>query len=236
MTRTAPTLAELTARFLAQPPVAVEPGGEVTPHEVAGGFRAAASELWREAFVALGVTPTAAPGEWATLATADLALGAVPCAAGLFPQRVRSLADVTDLACRRAKPVNGFPGLKSWANRATAGKDMNAALVAAGLLAGLGDEPAARAALEAARALGGETPAYSTQLGACEWLAGNAEAARLAWANAGDHPAARFNLGLAALVAGDVVEAKSHLKPVADRFPAGSGWGHLARLYLALAA
>ena len=233
MTRTAPTLAELTARFLAQPPVAAEPDGEVTPHEVAGGFRAAAPELWCEAFVALGVVPTAAPGEWAALAGADLALGAVPCAAGLFPQRVRSLADVTELACRRVKPVAGFPGLKAWANRATAGTDANACLVAAGLLAGLGDDSAARAALSAAHAMIGDAAAYWNQLGACEWLAGDDEAARAAWTRAGDHPAARFNLGLASLVAGD---AQTHLQSVADRFPAGSGWGHLARLYLALAA
>lgn len=235
MSRTAPTLAELTARFLTQPPVDGAAEGEVTPHEVAGGFRATGAELWREAFVALGVAPSACPGDWASFVAADVALGAVPCAAGLFPQRVRNLADLAKLACAAVKPVGGFSTLKTWANKAAAGGDANAALVASGLLASLGDHVGAKAALERAGELGGETAAYRNQVGAVAWLGGDADAAAKAWANAGGD-AADFNLGLAALVGGRPGEARAAFAKVAPRLPAASGWGHLARLYAALAA
>ena len=236
MNRIPPTLAELTARFLAQPPVDVAVEGEVTPHEVAGGFRATAAELWRETFVALSTTATVSPGDWASFVAADVALGAVPCAAGLFPQRVRNLADVSKLACHAVKPIVGFSTLKTWANKAADGSDANAALVAAGVLASLGDSVAARKSVEQARKLAGETAAYWNQLGAVAWLSGDADAASAAWANAGDDAAAEFNLGLAALVGGKPIEARVAFLKVAGRMPATSGWGHLARLYAALAA
>lgn len=236
MSRTAPTLAELTARFLAQEPTAVALGGEVVPHEIVGGFRASTADLWREAFVALGVAPVPCPGDWASFADSDVALGAVPCAAGLFPQRVRSLADLSQLFCVRVKPVDGFAGLKTWAVNAGRGQDVAAALVAAGLLAGLGDEAGAAIALANAATIGGETPAYFNQLGACAWLRGDRDAAESAWRRAGGDAAVQFNLALAALVAGRSTEARDLFHTVAARMPASSGWGHLARLYIALAA
>lgn len=236
MSHVAPTLAELTARFLAQAPSGAASGGEVTPHEIAGGFRASASDLWREAFVAPGTAPSPCPADWASFAESESALGAVPCAAGLFPQRVRNLADVSNLGCVRVKSVDGFNGLKSWAARASAGADANLTLVAAGVLAGLGDGVGAQSALANARRLGGETAAYWNQLGATAWLAGDSAAAESAWRDAGDHAPARFNLGLAALVAGRSDEARVALASAASRMPASSGWGHLARLYSALAA
>ena len=236
MIRTAPTLAELTARFLAQPPVDGPVEGDVTPHEVAGGFRATATELWREASVALNAAPAACPGDWASFAAADLAVGSVPCAAGLFPQRVRNLADVSKLACDAAQAVEGFSTLKAWAKKAAAGSDCNAALVASGLLASLGDTASASAALDLARQIGGETANYWNQRGAVAWLAGDADGAASAWANAGDGAAATFNLGLVALVAGRQREARAAFLDAAGRVPASSGWGHLARLYAALAA
>ena len=230
-----PTLAVLTARFLARASVDAAPAGEVEPYEVAGGFRAAPADLWREAHAALNVVPSPAPADWAAFTTLDAVGGAVPFAAGLFPQRLRTLADVSGFPHGPAGTVDGFSGLKAWAVKAAKSGDASRSLVAAGVLSTLGDDAGATAALAAAERAGGRTAAWHNQSGACAWAAGRTPEAVESWALAGDHLPARFNRGLAALAAGDKPAAVEHLEAAASGLPETSGWCHLARLYLLMA-
>ncbi len=234
---TAPTIAALTARFLQRSAEAAATT-EVEPHEVSGGFRAAPADLWREAHAAAGIAPTPVPAEWPAYTAADAAAGPVPFAAGLFPQRVRTLAAATAPTAMPVPPVSGFTGLKSWVAKETKVGDFGRRLVAAGVAAGVGDHAAADAALKAAEAVAtpAQQPLWRNQAGACAWLAGRPAEAVMHWDQAGELLAARFNRGLAALAAGDTSAAGSHFAAAAAGLPESSGWCHLARLYRVLAA
>lgn len=240
-----PSLDELMARFLAARKGgaagdALE-SGEVEPHEAAAGFRPTAASTWEEAqvvFRLFGVAPEklAAPPEWATFADLALPVAAVPLAAGLFPQRVRTIPALAGPAAA-PESVPGLAGLRGWVRKALASHSPTMLLVAAGVAAGLGDWDDAEAALTAAEPLceGRWRAVWANQRAAVRWLRGETAEAAKTWSTAaGDDPAA-INLGMAELFARKPGHGSRALQDAAARLPDDSGWSHLANLYLRLA-
>ncbi|MFO0849118.1 MAG: hypothetical protein U0871_11280 [Gemmataceae bacterium] len=239
--RTPPSLADLTTRYLAQQPTAEAVAAtEFEPHEVLGAFQASAQQTWADAVAALklcGVEPEklALPPEWAAFAGRDRSPVALPCAAGFVPQSARELSALFAIPStpRPAGQVAGFAGLRGWLRAAVRSKSPTLLLVAAGVAAGLGDRAEAEVLLAAAEPLcgGAWRAAWLNQQAAVEWaLGGETEA----WpADAG--PVAEFNRGVSALAAGRPADAISSLQAAAAGLPAGSGWPHLANLYLTAA-
>jgi hypothetical protein len=241
-----PSLDELMSRFLAaKAPRTEADAGEVEPHEVAGGFRAAATVTWAEAvavFRHFGVEAekVACPPEWAAFTALDTAVVAVPLAAGLFPQRVRqvpSLLAMTDLSTARptdGPAVPGFTSLRGWVRKALASRSPATLLIASGVAAGLGDWDDAELALTAAEPLcgGAWRTVWLNQVATIRWLRGDDTSVE-AWTSLGR--AAAFNRGVAALFAGKAGIAEALFHEAATTFPETSGWNHLAELYLVLA-
>ena len=249
-----PSLDELTARFMARRSTGADDGAdlataEVEPHEVMGGFRTDSRVGWTEVtgyfrLLKLPAEKMAAVAEWASYAGMPAATFALPMAAGMFPQQVREfqpLLGTDDLSEfkpeRNAKPIPGFGGLRGWAAKAGKGKSPAAALVAAGLTAGLGDTAAADAALQAAEPLCGDEwrAAWENQRAATLWLTGRHAEALAAWDSMADSPAVTFNRGMARLFLNRSAESVAYLERAATQLPDHSGWSHLANLYLSLA-
>lgn len=239
--RTPPSLADLTTRFLAQQPATnTVAATEFEPHEVLGGFQASAQQTWADAVAALklcGVEPEklALPPEWSAFVSRDRSPVAMPCAAGFVPQSARELLALFAIAStpRQAGQVAGFAGLRGWLRSAARSKSPTLLLVAAGVAAGLGDRAEAEVLLAVAEPLcnGAWRAAWLNQQAAVEWMLGG-EAAE--WP-ADSGPVAEFNRGVSALAAGRPADAISSLQAAADGLPAGSGWPHLANLYLTVA-
>jgi hypothetical protein len=237
-----PSLDELTARYLADRKAGDAPqAGDVEPHEAASGFRPTASATWDEAqavFRLFGVEPEklTAPPEWATFTALALPVAAVPLAAGLFPQRVRT---IPALAAPSAAPesVSGLSGLRSWVRKAIESNSPTTLLLAAGVAAGLGDWDDAATALTASESLcvGSWRAVWENQRAAVLWLRGEtAEAAKI-WDDAESNTPTQINLGMADLFARKPGHGSRSLQGAAERLPDDSGWSHLASLYLSLA-
>jgi tetratricopeptide (TPR) repeat protein len=247
-----PTLDELTARFLAEAAISeADEASEVEPYEVIGGFQPSAGELWRESRQALhGFTkdPAAAPPEWAAFVTHDSqSLNHVPStltpfAVGLFPQRLRNFAALSQNTFLRSPAcvgkTPGFTGLRGWAGKALRGTDVTTLLAASGVLAALGDHTEAQTALNAAETFANpdQRAAVLNQRGSLAWLAGDTEAARDAWALAGANAPAQFNLGLYHLTQGANAAAVEAFAAAEASLPESSGWCHLTRLFATLAS
>ena len=247
-----PTLDELTARFLAATETAdAGESSEVEPYEVIGGFQPSAGELWRESRQALhGFTrdPAAAPPEWAAFVTHDsqsldhVPSTLTPFAVGLFPQRLRNFAALSQNTFLRSPArvgkTPGFTGLRGWAAKALRGNDVTTLLAASGVLAALGDHAEARAALDAAAAYANpdQRAAVTNQRGSLAWLAGDTDAARVAWEQAGESAPAMFNLGLYHLTQGSNGAAVEAFAAAEATLPESSGWCHLTRLFATLAS
>ena len=237
-----PSLDALMARFLAAGTAAdALESGDVEPHEVAGGFRPTAATTWDEAqavFRLFGVEPekVAAPPEWATFAALALPVAAVPLAAGLFPQRVRT---IPALAGPAAPPesVPGLGGLRGWVRKTLESRSPTSLLMAAGVAAGMGDWDDAEAALTAAEPLceGRWRAVWVNQRAAVQWLRGETAEAAKTWSSAGGDDPAAINLGMAELFARKPGHGSRALQDAASRLPDASGWSHLANLYLSLA-
>ena len=247
-----PTLDELTARYLATAADADagEPS-EVEPYEVIGGFQPSAGELWRESRQALrGVSkdPLAVPPEWAAFVTHDsqsldhVPATLTPFAAGLFPQRLRNFAALSQNTFlrppARVGKTPGFTGLRGWAAKAVRGNDVATLLAASGVLAALGDHAEARGALDAAESFAqpDQHAAVTNQRGCLAWLAGDTDAAHAAWGQAGESAPALFNLGLYHLTHGSNGAAAEAFAAAGATLPETSGWCHLTRLFATLAS
>ncbi len=237
-----PSLDELMTRFLSARTAGDAPeSGEVEPHEVAGGFRATAASTWEEARAVFGLfgiepEPLALPPDWAAFAALATPTAAVPLAAGLFPQRVRAIPVLSAPAAPPDQAV-GFAGLRGWVRKALASGSPTTLLVAAGVAAGLGDWADAEAALAAARPLceGRWRAAWVNQRAAVQWLRGRTAEAAATWATSDDDAPVAFNRGVADLFGRQPGRGRQPLRAAAARLPDGSGWSHLARLYLSLA-
>lgn len=236
----APNLDGLLSRYLARQAVDAASESEVEPHEVAGGFRPAPADLWRESQVACPSSAGAMPPEWAAFCDLELPPGLVAFGAGVFPQRLRGLDSLKLNAPAAAPATAGFGKLKAWATAAVCGESLSKALAAAGVLASLGDAATAEKALVGRVTQGGVEGADAlNQVGVCHWLAGNAAGAEAAWAEAhaldGSNPRVLWNLAVAELGRVPTPEIAARFGELAGRLSDASGWSHLARLYSTLA-
>lgn len=240
-----PSLQDLTARFLAARTAGagdVESTYVVVPHQVAGGFRAPARVTWDETVMVcrlFGVEPEKLPQppEWSAFATLA-ADGAVPLAAGFFPQRFRltSQAQETENLTPQCTPqLPGFSTLRGWVRKVVRSDSATTLLVAAGVAACLGDVEEADAALAAADRVcfGTWRVVWQNQQAAIHWLRGEHGAAKRMWSNLADSPATAFNRGMATLISGR--PEIEQLKVSAAAIPPTSGWAHLANLYVNIA-
>ena len=239
-----PSLDELMSRYLgartAGPVGDALASGEVEPHEAASGFRPTAAATWEEAravFRFFGVEPVkiAAPPEWATFTALALPVAAVPLAAGLFPQRVRTIPTMASPATS-PESMPGLSGLRGWVRQALDSRSPTTLLVASGIAAGLGDWDEAEAALAAAESLceGKWRTVWENQRAALRWLRGDTVEAAKTWKTCDNDPAA-INLGMAELFARKPGHGSQALRDASSRLPDDSGWSHLAQLYLSLA-
>jgi hypothetical protein len=239
-----PSLDELMSRFLAARtagPVGDAPtSGEVEPHEAAGGFRPTSAATWEEAravFGFFGVEPEklAAPPEWATFTALAQPVAAVPLAAGLFPQRVRTIPTMAGPATA-PESLPGLGGLRGWVRQALESRSPTTLLVASGIAAGLGDWDDADTALAAAESLceGKWRAVWENQRAALCWLRGETAEAAKTWKTCDYNPAA-INLGMSKLFAREPGHGSRVLQNASSRLPDDSGWSHLAKLYLSLA-
>lgn len=252
--KTAPSLAELTMRFVNRPidASAIESEadalGEVVPHEVSVGFRADPRLAWQEglgvldAFGLKGEMKAAAPAEWAGIVVRQDAAAAQPFALGNYPQRVRELATLLQtadlsklLTAAESRPAS--PALRGWAAKQAATGSPANALLAAAVLRAAGDLEQAETTLNVLRAAAPASwqAAVRNEEAALLWQQGQFEKAAAIWDALDENPAVLFNRGLAALFLGRSAKARESLKKASVALPETGGWHHLAGLYLALA-
>jgi hypothetical protein len=84
-------------------------------------------------------------------------------------------------------------------------------------------------------AVDGEGPVALNQSAVLAWQCGDTATAVTIWTNLPDSPVRAFNLGMAALAAGQMDAAVTSLRAAAFALPTGSGWAALAALYASLA-
>jgi hypothetical protein len=244
MTRSNPTaaqpaLSDLMVRFLATrsdaATAAVEPAGEVEPHEVAAGFRVDPRTAWTDAVAAAPTASSPVPNDWTSWVNQPAPAFAVAMAAGNFPQRVKDLHPlIAKFDAKKLRPsgdsvpTHGLTGLRSWVEKEA---KSGSALLAAGVARSLGDFDRADAILKSLP----DSPAVENERAALLWHRGDCEAALKAWKAMPDSPAVRFNRGMAMLFTGNAKAARTELSAAAASLPEASGWHALARLYQAVA-
>jgi predicted Zn-dependent protease len=86
-----------------------------------------------------------------------------------------------------------------------------------------------------ARCGGNLRPVWENERAAWLWQRGRCAEALSAWERMAATPAAQFNYGMALLFLGRPTDAAPALTAAAESLPETSGWGDLARLYLAVA-
>lgn len=228
-----PSLADLTARFLARPATDDATAG-VEPHEVTAGFATDARAAWLEATATaklLGVKdfPSATPGEWAGYVRQSATVDFLPMAVGHFPQQVRDVSGLIHGAKKSAAGEN-----RGWAVSASKQSPANLVLAAASARTA-GNAAEAERLLTLAESAGGDATLIQNERAAVLWQSGEKAAAALIWKQLPASAVTAFNLGVAALAAGQKADAKAHLKAAVAQLSESSGWHHLAQLYLALA-
>lgn len=230
----APSLASLLSRYLASRQEDHEITTEVEPHDAATGFRTNVAMTWAEAtalfrLLNLPTERLGAPPDWSAFMATD-APQVLPLAAGLAPQRFRSLQ-------LRAKsptgPLPGLLGLRGWIRQAIKSKSPTQLLLAAGLALELGDVAEAQTALTTAKPLctGDWEAAWLNQQGLYLLRAGQRADAEATWHQLTHAGLKAFNLGVLAAVTDQPKLAVERLEQAADALPEQSGWSHLARLY-----
>lgn len=243
-----PSLSDLMNRFLAAKGAAADTADddrEVEPYEVAGGFRTPTKTTWDEALAAFklfGVEPekVAVPAEWAAFAGMDHRVAVSPLAAGLFPQRVRSIPQTApDAAAWESEQVSGLSGLRGWVRKALRSQSATQLLLAAGVAAALGDHDDADAAMTAAKPLceaGAWQSVWVNQEAAVLAMRGKLEeASKLLNLLDPTEPVVALNRGLTELALGNSAAAEKHLAAAAQVLPEISGWNHLCHLFLTMA-
>lgn len=229
-----PSLADLTARFLARPSETGD-SGEFEPHEVSGGFLTDARTAWTEAVAvakAFGIQdiPTKVPTDWSSYVRTSVSERFLPMALGHFPQQVR---DIAALIVEKPMPL---PAQRTgWTPSSKAGVVHELLAVAAARSAG--NFPEAERLLdsldqptdEIAKAL------IANERASLAWQRGDRLTAVALWKALPDSGPVLFNRGMAALAEGRKADAAKWLARAVDALPESEGWHHLAKLYLALA-
>ncbi len=231
-----PTLAVLTARFLARP-AEVDTASAVEPHEMPAGFATEPRTAWTEATAVaklLGMKDFAAksPVDWAGYVRQSTTADYLPMAIGHFPQQVR---DVSVLIEKKGNATHSES--RGWTIAAGQATFANQLLAAASeRMAENFDE--AKRHLDAAEPLATDAIQKSlltNERAVLAWQRGDRAAAETLWNSQPASGPVAFNCGIAALAAGRKADAANWLTTAVQQLPESSGWHHLAQLYLALA-
>ncbi len=219
-----PTLADLTARFVARP-TDTHGDAPVTPHEMPSSFTIEPRTAWSEATAALTMLdasqkPGKMPADWAAFVRQSTGADYLPMALGHFPQQVR---DVSALLQKKSIPANSEP--LGWT-----AKDALVAAAAARVARRFDDAERLLNQVE-----GVSEALLANERAALLWARGDRVQAEAIWAALPASGPAQFNRGLAALAAGRAADAAHSFAEAAILLPETSGWHHLANLYGALA-
>lgn len=229
-----PALADLMVRFLAQRSdavsTAVEPSyWEVEPYELATGYRIDPRVAWQAATCLFpAVAELTPPPEWPALVQLPGSLWAIPCAGGLFPQRLQQLQPLLAAAplqrllpSAEPPPLPGFAALRRWIAQHRA-----PALVPAVCARLLHDWTTAEQLLP---------PGEANELAALLWLRGQPQHALALWDQAPERPPILFNRGMARLFLDQPREALAPLRQAAALWGEDHPWQPLALLYATIA-
>lgn len=239
----APSLATLTARFLAHQ--AASPSNdvlsEVQPHEVVTSFRADSSLMWKDArapFELFGATVTIPiPLDWSAFAANQGDSTIMVLGLGAVPQQMRELTAFEPKAPKInpshagnfEKLVNGLESCRKSASIAER-------LMAAGILRILGrfDSAEALLALAAPECHGPFASVLANERAALLWQRGDIQGASAAWQAMGDGPVPAFNRGICEWMMGKPAAAAALFDRAAGSIPDRSGWSHLAAFYASI--
>jgi hypothetical protein len=209
---------------------AVEPScWEVEPYELATGYRIDPRTAWQAATCLLphstALTP---PPEWATLVQHSTPLWAIPCAWGLFPQRLQQLPPLLApqplqrlLPSAEPPALPGFVTLRHWIAQQPAPAPLAAACARL-----LHDWDAAEQLLPT------DEP---NEHAALLWLRGQHLHALTLWDQTAERPHILFNRGMARLFLDQPTQALPLLRQAAALWGADHPWQPLAQLYAAIA-
>jgi hypothetical protein len=233
---TPPSLATLTARFLAKNEDVGTVEASVEPHEVASAFVAYPKAAWNEAVAAaklLGVTDSIpVPGDWAAFVQQAGPVDCLPLAIGHFPQQV---SDVSRLL--EGKRTTPSVRSNTWTAKPAKLPILNHLLNAADArLSGRWSE--AEKQLADAEKIA-STDAFKTlvknERAALALAKGDTATATKLWTELSPTAVGAFNLGVTAMMQ-NKADAKKWFTEAAERLPETSSWHHLAKMYLALAS
>lgn len=232
-----PSLAALTAKYLAQSEAIGDLEQDVELHEVQSAFATDPKAAWTEAMAAaklLGATETAPmPADWAAFVRQSAAVDYLPMCIGHFPQQVSDVSIL--LSETKAKKSHAEP--RGWTNKTAKSNAMSALLEAAAARV-LGRTADAEKLLRQAEQLA-DTDALKNlvknELAALGWSTGDRNRAVALWTELSQTAVGAFNLGVSAMATTHKADARNWFQLAASRLPETSGWHHLAKLYLALA-
>lgn len=232
---TQPTLADLTARFLARP-AEVDTASAVEPHEMPAGFATEPRTAWTEAtsiakLLGLKDFPAKSPVDWAGYVRQSATADYLPMAIGHFPQQVR---DVSMLIANTGNASHSKT--QGWTSAGQASFANHLLGAASQRMAENFDE--ANRYLDAAELLANDASQQSllaNERAALAWQRGDRATAETLWNSLPASGPAAFNRGIAALADGRKADAAKWLTVAVQQIPESSGWHHLAQLYLALA-
>lgn len=247
-----PMLSDLMAAYLrrlaASPQTGLVSGAarEVEPYDAVPTQVLDPVQTWAEATVALreqGIeSPAESPSIWASVVFGAEAATAVPMAAGHFPQAVRDLAQLARSVEGQSKPQpNSSPlpidGLDNWIGETSDQSTASELCVAAGLLRLARRPEDAERLLRSLRKSCGKqfVAAIDNEIASTMWARGERAEAVKVWDSLPESVPVLFNRGMSALFTGIRQKARENLVKAIATMDDGSGWRHLARLYMALA-
>jgi tetratricopeptide (TPR) repeat protein len=216
---------------------------EVVPYEAVPPLAIDAGLAWAEALEAgngfgLVASSLECPIGWADMVADTAPVAAVPMCLGNFPQMVRDvkvLADVANLPRLRpqslAAPLDAS-GVKNWRSN---DPSPVAQMVRAGLLRLAGKYAEAKEILALMpEGRGKLRSAVLNEKAALAWHHGDYEGAVELWNQAREDIPVLFNRGLGLLFSGQSAQSRPLLDRALEGLPASSGWRQLAELYLAV--
>jgi hypothetical protein len=268
-----PDLSDLFARFLQAQVGSHKAGlglsisGEVVPFEAAPAQPADPKLAWEESLAVLpfysskfigGAQSPAktlkAPPDWPALVAAQEPAVALPFCLGNFPQMVRSLQPLLNLAqgtsATRFAASGGHPSrltnpsappfgsleLSRWAEQNAKKKHFPDSLLAVAALRVARDIDRAESLIPDSSKVDDEFhSACENERAALAWHRGQMKEANSSWQGQKESVPVLFNRGMASLFLGHCTEARDSLQKAIGHLSEDSAWHHLARLYLALA-
>lgn len=230
-----PTIAELTARFLARPSVNENIETIVEPHETHASFAVDAQSAWSEATAVfrvfgLNVRSTKSPTDWSTFVRLAADADYLPLALGHFPQQVRNISALLE---RRPSPIPTES--RGWIAKGTSFVEQLLAAASARIAQNFAEAERILDQIASVDLNTDEQTIVANERATVLWSQGKREAAEAMWQTLPANAVVNFNRGVAALAAGRALEAMAHFELSIRELTETSGWHHLAQLYRALA-